>query len=60
MIDIVMTAEFSYCGRCAMSRADRVTRWSTASAVLDVAAVASCEHAYDLCGRTARQAELIA
>jgi hypothetical protein len=31
-----------------MSGADRVTRWSTAFAVLDVAAVASYEHAYDL------------
>jgi hypothetical protein len=36
---------------CAVSGADRVIRWSTAVAVLGVAAVAavaSCEHAYDL------------
>jgi hypothetical protein len=31
-----------------MSGADRVTRWSTAFAVLDVAVVASYEYAYDL------------
>jgi Protein of unknown function (DUF2637) len=39
------------CWRCAMSGADRVIRWSTAFAVLGVAAVAavaSYEHAYDL------------
>ena len=31
-----------------MTGADRVIRWSTALAVLGVAAVASYEHAYDL------------
>ena len=42
---------FSCCCRCAMSRADRVIGWSTALAMLGVAAVAavaSYEHAYDL------------
>jgi hypothetical protein len=41
----------AYCWRCAMSGAGRVVRWSTALAVLGVAAVAavaSYEHAYDL------------
>jgi hypothetical protein len=37
-----------YCWRCAMTGADRVIRWSTAGAVADTAAVASCEHAYAL------------
>ena len=39
------------CWRCAVNDADRVIRWSTALAVLGVAAVAataSYEHAYDL------------
>jgi hypothetical protein len=43
-----------------MSGADRVTRWSTAFAVLDAAAVASYEHAYDLGPSTVKQAELLA
>jgi hypothetical protein len=41
----------AYCRWCAVSGADRVIRWSTALAVLGVAAVAaaaSYEHAYDL------------
>ena len=40
-----------YCWRCAMTGADRVIRWSTAGAVVGVAAaaaVASYEHAYAL------------
>ena len=52
MIDIALTTEFcAHCWRCAMSGVDRVIRWSTAVAVLGVAAVAavaSYEHAYDL------------
>jgi len=44
----------AHCWRCAMSGADRIIRWSTAGAVLGVAAVAavaSYEHAYELvCG----------
>src|ERR1700722_5347238 len=42
---------YAHCRRCAMSGADRIIRWSTALAVLGVAAVAavaSYEHAYDL------------
>jgi hypothetical protein len=38
-----------------MMAADRVIRWTTAGAVLGVAAVASYEHAYALCGGMARQ-----
>ena len=40
-----------YCWRCAMTGADRVIRWSTAGAMVGVAAVAavaSYEHAYAL------------
>jgi hypothetical protein len=39
---------YAHCWRCAMSKADRIVRWSTALAVLGVAAiaaVASYEHA---------------
>jgi hypothetical protein len=46
-----------------MSGANRVIRWSTALAVLGVAAVAataSYEHAYDLVRRMVRQAGLLA
>jgi hypothetical protein len=46
---------FAYRWGTAMSGADRVIRWSTAGAVLGVAAVAvvaSYEHAYDLVQRT--------
>ena len=46
-----------------MHTADRVIRCSTVLAVLGVAAVAavaSYEHAYGRCGRTVRQAELLA
>jgi hypothetical protein len=42
---------FRCCWRCAMSGGDRIIRWSTALAVLGVAAVAAVaayEHAYDL------------
>ena len=48
--DIVLTTEFALPAGGPMSGADRVIRWSTALAVLGVAAVAavaSYEHAYE-------------
>ena len=51
MIDIALTTEFAITAGGAMTGADRVIRWSTAGAVVGVAAVAavaSYEHAYAL------------
>ena len=60
MIDIALTTEFALAtgGARLSSGADRVIRWSTALAVLGVAAiaaVASYEHAYDLVRAHGRQ-----
>jgi len=40
--------QFFCCWWCPVMAADRVIRWTTAVAAIGVAAVASCEHAYDL------------
>ena len=51
MIDIALTTEFAVTAggaRCPVTGADRVTRWSTAAAVVGMAAVASYERAYAL------------
>jgi hypothetical protein len=51
MIDMALTTEFAITAGGAMTGADRVIRWSTAGAVVGVAAVAavaSYEHAYAL------------